>query len=246
MEIRYPWRTGRPHSGPPPCWASRCGSQASAPFSPSLMSPLKQKNVIPLFDYISHVLGFRQVVDSICAFGKKWSSGLGSYFEHQQNTSILHIYICYYWIYIDCEYSITTFQESPYKGYPPFLAPCWDILSPTYQSWDQKCFPTIVNAKTWNAGQVCWRRSWQWRVPHIHLKLERDIRTCGSVLSGILETGTDQKCPLVNDFSASRRRPKDCSPRGGGVVCARSLLLAILWSRRSFGSQLSTGVLCGC
>ena len=103
-----------------------------------------------------------------------------------------------------------------------------------------------LNAKTWNAGQVCWRRSWQWRVPHIHLKLERDIRTCGSVLSGILETGTDQKCPLVNDFCASRRRPKDCSPRGGGVVCARSLLLAILWSRRSFGSQLSTGVLCGC
>ena len=103
-----------------------------------------------------------------------------------------------------------------------------------------------LNAKTWNAGQVCWGRSWQWRVPHIHLKLERDIRTCGSVLSGILETGTDQKCPLVNDFCASRRRPKDCSPRGGGVVCARSLLLAILWSRRSFGSQLSTGVLCGC
>ena len=34
-----------------------------------------------------------------------------------------------------------TFQESPYKGYPPFLAPCWDILSPTYQSWDQKMFP---------------------------------------------------------------------------------------------------------
>ena len=56
MEIRYPWRTGRPHSGPPPCWASQCGSQASAPFSPSLMSPLKQKNVIPFFDYISHVL----------------------------------------------------------------------------------------------------------------------------------------------------------------------------------------------
>ena len=71
MEIRYPWRTGRPHSGPPPCWASQCGSQASAPFSPSLMSPLKQKNVIPLFDYISHALGFSEVVDSICAFGKK-------------------------------------------------------------------------------------------------------------------------------------------------------------------------------
>lgn len=34
-------------------------------------------------------------------------SGLGSYFEHQQNTSILHIYICYYWIYIDYDYSIT-------------------------------------------------------------------------------------------------------------------------------------------
>ena len=71
MEIRYPWRTGRPHSGPPPCWASQCGSQASAPFSPSLMSPLKQKNIIPLFDSISHVLGFNEVVDSICAFGKK-------------------------------------------------------------------------------------------------------------------------------------------------------------------------------
>ena len=71
MEIRYPWRTGRPHSGPPPCWASQCGFQASAPFSPSLMSPLKQKNVIPFFDYISHVLGFSEVVDSICAFGKK-------------------------------------------------------------------------------------------------------------------------------------------------------------------------------
>ena len=55
MEIRYPWRTGRPHSGPPPCWASQCGSQASAPFSPSLMSPLKQKNVIPFFDYVFHV-----------------------------------------------------------------------------------------------------------------------------------------------------------------------------------------------
>ena len=59
--------------------------------------------------------------------------------------------------------------------------------------------------------------TWNWR----------DIRAYGSVLSGILETGTDQKCPLVNDFCASRRRPKDCSPRGGGVVCARSLLLAI-------------------
>ena len=245
MEIRYPWRTGHPHSGPPPCWASQCGSQASAPFSPSLMSPLKQKNVIPFFDYVFHVKWFSDVVNSICAFGKKkWTRKLFWTPAKHINPAYLHLLLLD--IYRLRLLYYITFQESPYKGYPPFLAPCWDTLSPTYQSWDQKCFPTIVNAKTWNAGQVCWGRSWQWRVPHIHLKLERDIRTCGSVLSGILETGTDQKCPLVNDFCASRRRPKDCSPRGGGVVCARSLLLAILWSRRSFGSQLSTGVLCGC
>ena len=143
MEIRYPWRTGRPHSGPPPCWASQCGSQASAPFSPSLMSPLKQKNVIPFFDYVFHVKWFSDVVNSICAFGKKkWTRKL--FWTPAKHINLAYLHLLLLDIYrLQLLYYIT-FQESPYKGYPPFLAPCWDILSPTYQSWDQKIFPNSM------------------------------------------------------------------------------------------------------
>ena len=140
MEIICPWRTGRPHSGPPPCWASQCGSQASAPFSPSLMSPLKQKNVIPFFDYVFHVKWFSDVVDSICAFGKKkWARKL--FWTPAKHINLAYLHLLLLDIYRLRLLYYITFQESPYKGYPPFLAPCWEILSPTYQSWDQKMFP---------------------------------------------------------------------------------------------------------
>lgn len=143
MEIRYPWRTGRPHSGPPPCWASQCGSQASAPFSPSLMSPLKQKNVIPFFDYVFHVKWFSDVVNSICAFGKKkWTRKL--FWTTAKHINLAYLHLLLLDIYRLRLLYYITFQESPYKGYPPFLAPCWDILSPTYQSWDQKIFPNSM------------------------------------------------------------------------------------------------------
>ena len=143
MEIRYPWRTGRPHSGPHPCWASQCGSQASAPFSPSLMSPLKQKNVIPFFDYVFHVKWFSDVVDSICAFGKKkWTRKL--FWTPAKHINLVYLHMLLLDIYRLRLLYYIIFQESPYKGYPPFLAPCWDILSPTYQSWDQKIFPNSM------------------------------------------------------------------------------------------------------